>query len=120
MKLLNFQFDVNEVIPTNVENILFLPFFAFFVVDFIKKERNTKYYGVFLPFFTNLCIYEVLNGAIHMNENIYIDTWIYNLISVPQNTRFLIADIIISSEAHAVWTRSRKEAIVEVNNKTIL
>ena len=42
MKLLNFQFDVNEVIPTNVENILFLPFFAFFVVDFIKKERNTK------------------------------------------------------------------------------
>ena len=54
MKLLNFQFDVNEVIPTNVENILFLPFFAFFVVDFIKKERNTKYYGVFFTIFHKL------------------------------------------------------------------
>ena len=48
MKLQSFQFEVCDDIPANVENIL--PLLFFFVVDFMKKEPKTKFYGVFEHF----------------------------------------------------------------------
>ena len=48
MKLQSFQFEVCDVIPASVENIL--PLLFFFVVDFMKKEPKTKFYGVFEHF----------------------------------------------------------------------
>ena len=51
-----------------------------------------------------------------MTEN----TLIYDLMSAPQITRFLLADTIFSSKTRVVEARSRREAIMEVkNNKTI-
>ena len=40
MKLQSFQFDVSDVIPANVENILPLPFFAFLFADFIRNRSR--------------------------------------------------------------------------------
>ena len=41
---------------------------------------------------------------------------IYNIISVPGITRFLLADAIISSKTRVVEARSRIDTIVNVKN----
>ena len=48
------------------------------------------------------------------------NTRIYNLISVPHITRFLLRDPIISSKTHVMEVRSRREANVEVKNNEII
>ena len=50
-----------------------------------------------------------------MTEN----TLIYDLMSAPQITRFLLADAIFSRKTRVAEARSRREAIMEVKNKTI-
>ena len=51
----------------------------------------------------------------------YLNTSIYNLISVSQITRFFLAGAIILSKTGVVEAKSRRKAIVKVkNDKTIL
>lgn len=68
-------------------------------------------------FFKNIYFEEDLRWLVNQPNHSY-DTRIYNLNSVPQITRFSIAGRKISSKTR-VGARRRREAIMEVKNKTI-
>ena len=55
IKLQSLEFSISDTIPTNVQNISLLVFFAFFV-SFMEKKPPLKFIGVFVHF---LRTYEV-------------------------------------------------------------
>ena len=78
INLQRFEFSVSDVIPANVQNILPLIFFAFFVI-FLEKKPTIKFYGVFDHF---LGTYEVAKFS--MTE-LYLD--VSDVIQTNEHTK---------------------------------
>ena len=86
--------------------------------------RQIKYF-IFSDIYNNGMFSDIWNNwykaLTYVLIMFYLNTSIYNLISVPQITRFFLADAIILSKTGVVEAKSRRKAIVEVkNDKTIL